>query len=275
MPKIRINDLDHYYEQTGEGEALVFVHGAFADARMWEPQWQHFSSLYRLVRYDLRGHGRTGVSGLEKYSMATFADDLSILLDKLEIDSPFICGLSWGGSIAQAFAVRNPKRPRALILAGSAVAIDLTLLDKLLCNVLVPWWLMSLIIRTMSVKNFMAFSLQLARLIQGKHWLSQDENARKYMEQCMVQMDSGEYLKIWEAIYGFHLHPLEKISCPTLVLNGEFESKNTFQHSKEILRRVHQVEAKIIPGTHHAMNLEEPQVFNKMVEDFLQNSSKY
>jgi pimeloyl-ACP methyl ester carboxylesterase len=272
MPNIRINNLDHYYEQTGEGSALVFIHGAFADSRLWEPQWKYFSSHHRLLRYDLRGHGRTGVSELSHYSMATFADDLAMLLDKLEIDNPIICGLSWGGSIIQVFATRHPKRPRALVLASSAVAIDLTFKDKLLCNVLVPWRLMTLIIRTMNVRNFTAFSLWLARLTQGKHWLSRDENARKYMQQCMFQMESHEYLKIWEAIYGFHLHPLEKISCPTLVLNGEFESHNTFQHSKEILRRIPQAEARIIPGTHHAMSLEEPQVFNKMVEEFLQNS---
>lgn len=76
MPKIRINCLDHYYEQTDEGPSLVFVHGAFVDARIWEPQWKYFSSKYWLLRYDLRGHGRTGASDLYRYSMATFADDL-------------------------------------------------------------------------------------------------------------------------------------------------------------------------------------------------------
>jgi 3-oxoadipate enol-lactonase len=272
MPNIRINNLDHYYEQTGEGPALVLVHGAFADARIWEPQWQYFSSHYRLVRYDLRGHGRTGGSGMEQYSMTTFAEDLASLLDKLEITSPIICGLSWGGSIAQAFTICNPGRLKALILASSSVAIDLTLKDKLLCHVLVPWWVMSLIIREMSVGNFTRFSLWLARLTLGKYWLSRDEDARKYLEQCMVRMDSREYLKIWEAIYGYHVLPLERITCPTLVINGELESQNTFHHAKEIIRRIRQAEAMIIPGASHAMNLEQPQSFNKIVEEFLQRS---
>jgi pimeloyl-ACP methyl ester carboxylesterase len=269
MPSIPINNLDHYYEETGYGPPLVFVHGAFADARIWEPQWKHFSTRYRLVRYDLRGHGRTGASEMAQYSVATYADDLVALLDALEIHSPILCGLSWGGSIVQAFAVRSPGRPKALILAGTAVSIDLTLLDKLLSNVLFPRWMMSLTIRMMSVENFTRFSFRLARLTRGKHWLSRDENAQAYLEQCMLRMDSSEYLKIWNAIYGFHSLPLEKISCPTLVLNGEYEPKNTFRHSDEILRRVPHANSRVIPGASHAMNFEQAETFNNFVYAFL------
>ena len=272
MPKIKINNVDHYYEQIGEGLALVFIHGAFADARIWEPQWKHFSSDYQLLRYDLRGHGRTGASDLDRYSMATFADDLASLLDELEIQSPIICGLSWGGSIAQAFAVQNPGRTRALVLAGSAVAIDLTLMDKILCKVLFPWWVMRLTINTISVENFTRFSFWLASLTLGKQWLSRDKGASEYLKQCMHKMDGSEYLKIWEAIYGFSVLPLERIACPTMVLNGEHESKNTFRHTEEILRCVPQAEAKVIPAAGHGMNLEEPEVFNEFVADFLHRS---
>jgi len=208
MPIICINELDHYYELSGNGLPLLLMHGAFPDSRIWDPQWDQLQTKYRLVRYDLRGHGRTGVSGLVRYSIDTFADDLRALLDGLDIRSALICGLSWGGSIAQAFACRNPERVRALILAGSAVAIDLTLLDKLLCNILFPRWLMLFTIRILSVRNFVRFSLWLGRRTRGKQWLSRQENASEYLEECMPAMDSSEYLKIWGAIYGFHLLPL-------------------------------------------------------------------
>jgi pimeloyl-ACP methyl ester carboxylesterase len=269
MSKILIHGLEHYYEQTGEGPPLVFVHGAFADAHIYEPQWDHFASSYQLLRYDLRGHGRTGVSDLEQYTISTFADDLTCLLDALEIHSPIICGLSWGGSIAQAFAVSHPERLKALVLVGTSVSIDLTLMDKLLCYVLFPRWVMLLTIKAMSVKNFTHFSLWLGRLTRGKHWLSQDDAVREHLEQCMFNMNSSEYLKIWEAIYGFHLLPLERITCPTLVLNGEYESKGTFRHTREILRRIPKAEAKIIPAARHGSNWDNPQVFNQLVEAFL------
>lgn len=269
MPHIRINNLDHYYEQTGQGPALVLIHGAFADARIWDPQWEYFSTKYRVLRYDLRGHGRTGASNLAHYTMATYADDLCALLDALDFRSPILCGLSWGGSIVQAFAIRNPQRPKAIILASAAVSIDLTLLDKLLCYVLFPRWMMSLTIRTMSVEKFTRFSFRLARLTRGKHWLSRDENAQAYLEQCMLRMESSEYLKIWNAMYRFHSVPLNKITCPTLILNGEFEPKNTFRHTKEILRRVPQAISRVVPCASHAMNLDQPETFNKFVDAFL------
>jgi len=269
MPKRQANGLPHYYEQVGEGSSLVFIHGAFADSQIWEPQWHYFSSQYRLIRYDLRGHGKTGTSELDRYSMNTFADDLTSLLDSLEIFSPILCGLSWGGSIAQVFAVRNPKRVKALILAGSNVSIRLTLIDRLLCDVLFPRWAMLFTIRLLSVENFTKFALWLARLTRGKQWLSQDKDTREYLENCMLAMNSNEYMKIWEAIYGFDLLPLEKITCPTLVLNGEYESKNTFRHTKETLRRVPQASARIVPRASHAMNMDNQIAFNMYLEEFL------
>jgi non-heme chloroperoxidase len=271
MTKVKINNFEHYFELAGEGIPVVFIHGAFADARIWDMQWQYFMSKYRVLRYDLRGHGRTGGSDLDQYSMETYADDLEALMTALDIQSPIICGLSWGGSIAQAHTVKHPGQAKALVLAGSAVAIDLTSRDKVLCKVLVPWWVMSLFIKTLSARNFTRFSMLLARLTMGRDWLSHDPAAREYLEQCMVTMDEHEYYKIWQAMYGFHVFQLEKISCPTLILNGEAEPKNTYQHTKEILRRVNTAEAKIIPGVGHAMNLEKPVIFNRYVENFIQD----
>ncbi len=267
MPTIRVNNLDHYYEQTGAGPALVFIHGAFADARIWEPQWECFSSRYRLVRYDLRGHGRTGASGLERYTIATFADDLASLLEELEISSPFICGLSMGGVIAQAFATRHPEHPRALVLASSPVSASLIPIEKLVRYVLFPKWAMQMTMRVLSVEQFTRFSFRLARILWGKHFLS--DVAREYMIRSMLQVDSNEYLKIWASFYSFARFPLEKIACPTLVLNGEYEAKGTYRHTEEFLRRIPQAEARVIPAASHGMSMENPLAFNKFVEEFL------
>ena len=269
MSKICINDLEHYYEQVGEGPPLVFVHGAFADARIWEPQWHYFSARYRVLRYDLRGNGRTGNSNLTHYTISTFVDDLTALLDTLEVKLPVICGLSMGGVIAQAFAVNNPQRPKALILVSASVSASLTLSEKLLRHVLMPKWLVLSTIRMVGVKRFAHFSLWLARRLWGKHWLGQREDIQDYVERCMLQMDNVEFLKIWEAMYGFDLLALARITCPTLVLNGEQESKSALRHTSEILRWIPQANARIVPAASHAMNLENPQAFNQLIEEFL------
>jgi pimeloyl-ACP methyl ester carboxylesterase len=269
MPTILVNDLDHYYEQHGEGPSLVFVHGAFVDSRMWDPQLKHFSTEYRVLRYDLRGHGRTGPSELKKYSIDTFADDLSDLLDALEIENPIVCGLSLGGMAAQAFAVQNPGRLKALVLADTAISVSLTLTDKLQRYVLFPKWAMLLTLKVMSASNFTRFSFWLARVTRSEQWVGRDKVTRNYIERCMVQMNSVEYRKVYEAIYDFKLLPLEKIECPTLVLNGEHESKSVFRHTEEILRLIPQARAKVVLGAGHTSNMENPIVFNDLVDDFL------
>ncbi len=269
MPKIRSNGLDHYYEQAGEGPSLVFIHGAFGDARLWEPQWRHFSPDFRVMRYDLRGHGRTGASDLDRYTMATYADDLVALMISLKIDSAVVCGLSWGGGIAQAFAVRNPDRLNGLVLAGSTVSMSVTLGEKLLRYVLFPRPAMMLMIRMLRVEQFVRFSLLLARLTLGRQWVNRDEHTMDYLRHCMLQIEQNEYLKIWGAIYGFDLQPLERIRCPTLVLNGERDTKMVLRHTREILRRVPQAETHVLPAAYHAMTLEQPEAVNEILERFL------
>jgi 3-oxoadipate enol-lactonase len=269
MPKIRINNLDHYYEQTAGDPPLVLIHGAFADVSMWDPQWQFFANKHQLLRYDLRGHGRTGPSTLQQYTIDTFADDLATLLESLAFHRPVICGQSFGGVVAQALAVHHPGSLRGLILSSSMVAIDLTLMDKLLCNVIFPKWAMLLAIRLLTVKRYVLFSLWLGRLTKGKQFLSNDPARQDYLQQCMLDMESHEYLKIWSALYNFHLLPLERITCPTLVLNGELEPKGMFAHSQTILRLVPQANAEIIPAVHHASNMDNPQAFNRAIQAFL------
>lgn len=201
--------------------------------------------------------------------MATYADDLASILDALEIDSAFVCGLSWGGGIAQTFAVRYPERIKGLVLAGSTVSMSLTFGEKLLRYVLFPRWAMLLTIRMLSVERFVRFSFWLAGLTLGKNWLNKDEHTLEIIRQGMLQINGNEYLKIWDAIYGFDLQQLETIRCPTLVLTGERDTKMVLRHANEIIKRVPGAEKRVLPAAYHAMTLEHPQAFNRAMEKFL------
>ncbi len=269
MPELLINGLNHYYELSREGPALILIHGALGDSRLWEPQWEYFSSKYSVLRYDLRGHGRTGPSNLDRYTMDTYADDLGSLLDALGIASAVICGLSWGGGIAQTFAVRNPERLIGLVLASTTVSMSVTFGEKLRRYVLFPRSAMMLAIRMLSVERFVRFSFWLARHTLGRDWLHKDERTLAYLQQSMLQIKRNEYLKIWDAIYGFDLQPLEKINCPTLVLTGERDAKMVLRHAEELIRRIPSAEYRVLPYAYHAMTLEEPEMFNGLMEDFL------
>ena len=267
------NPLYYDYSGAGKGSTLIFIHGAFADSEMFNPQWDYFVDKYPILRFDLRGHGKTGATQLDPYKMETFMDDLAGLMDDLDIHAAILCGVSWGGSIAQGFAAKYPGRVKGLVLAGSMVSMSLTFWEKIQCYVLVPRWLMQLFIQSMSVKNFINLTFKLSDIFIGKEFLSREGHVSDYLKTTMLQIDSREYKKIWGAIYDFDMFPLERITCPTMILNGEFESKKVKRHSQELLKRIPNSSLKVIPGAQHAINMENSKVFNQMIDDFLRSSN--
>lgn len=269
MSFIFANGINHYYEVKGQGQPIVFIHGAFVDSEMWNPQVEFFCSSYRVLRYDLRGHYRTGESKLSRYRIETFADDLKSILDQLNIDKIILCGLSLGGMIAQSFAVKYTEKLRCLILSDTAVSVRLTLSDKFQRYVLAPKWLMMSIIRWMSVPKFINFSIKLAQWTRSSDWFGKDPTTTEYVRKAMLRIPTSEYLKIYDAIYEFDLLELEKITVPTLILNGEGESKSVFRHTKELLKQIPNSKSKIIAGAGHTSNLENPTEFNQLVSEFL------
>jgi 3-oxoadipate enol-lactonase len=124
MPEIVANGCRLYYELDGPPGAAVLVlsNGIIMSTASWAYQVPAFSRHYRLLRYDCRGQGQSDHPP-GPYTMALHADDLSGLLDALDIDRAHIAGISYGGEVAQAFALNHPGRTRSLILADTVSEI--------------------------------------------------------------------------------------------------------------------------------------------------------
>ncbi len=268
MPKIKTNDIMTYYEIHGERNPLIFIHGGLVTSTMWQSQVDYFSKFYKVITYDIRGHGKTGISSIRKYSIELFADDLKELLEKLNITKPIICGLSLGGMIAQAYATKYPQDLKTLILSDTAISTSLTCWDKLMVYILFPKWIMIPTLRMMGVRNFIKFSFWIAKKTRGKEWIGSNE-IEEYEKNEMLKIDKKEYLKIFSAIYDFKLQDLSKINLPTLVLNGENESKSVHYHAEVMKNIIPNCKSEIIPNAGHTSNLENPEGFNKALEKFL------
>ena len=106
-----------YSEIAGAGHPLLLLHGGWVDSRMWDEQFDRLARDYRVIRYDLRGHGRSAI-GSEPYS---HVDDLDGLLTALGIDTACLLGLSLGGSVATAFAITRPERVDALVMVSTSI----------------------------------------------------------------------------------------------------------------------------------------------------------
>jgi 3-oxoadipate enol-lactonase len=105
-----------YYERRGQGPPLVLIHSGFLDHRMWDPQFENYATHYTVIRYDVRGHGRSSRAD------APYSDvqDLQALLDHLGVRSTFLIGSSNGARIAAGFAAGALDRVGALVLVSGA-----------------------------------------------------------------------------------------------------------------------------------------------------------
>ena len=120
-----VNGTRLYYEMVGSGHPLVLVHGFTLDTRMWDDQFEMFAGRNQVVRYDLRGFGKSALPTTEPYS---HPDDLRALMTHLGIEHAFIIGLSLGGAVAVDFAVTYPPighfRRRQKLRFWSSVCTD-------------------------------------------------------------------------------------------------------------------------------------------------------
>jgi len=107
------------YEVTGDGPAVVLVHGFGLDMRMWEPQVEHLAARYRVIRYDCRGFGASGA--FDPAVPYTHAGDLVALLDHLAIGEAVLAGLSFGGRVVLQTALAAPARVRGLVLLDAVL----------------------------------------------------------------------------------------------------------------------------------------------------------
>lgn len=123
MPFAPIEDGQLYYEEYGEGPALLLVPGLGGVGTYWKPQIEAFSSKFRVIIHDHRGTGRSTRCEID-YSIDQMTDDVLALMDHLELESTHFVGHSTGGAIGQTMAIVSPERLDSLVLYASWTKTD-------------------------------------------------------------------------------------------------------------------------------------------------------
>lgn len=224
-------DISLYYQEQGEGESLLLLHGNGEDGTYFANQLSLFSDRYRVIVVDTRGHGKSP-RGTAPFTMEQFALDLKKLMDKLQIQEAIILGFSDGANIAMKFALNYPDRVKALILNGGNL-------------------------NTKGVKASIQIPIEigyrLARLFAGK-----SQEAKRHMEILGLMVNEPN-------IDPTALHSLQ---MPTLVIAGTRDMIKE-NHTKLIARNIPNARLSIIKGDHFIAQ-KKPQEFNQEVEAFLQ-----
>ncbi|WMJ73012.1 alpha/beta hydrolase [Cytophagaceae bacterium ABcell3] len=260
------------YWVKGHGMPVIFIHGAFVDSSMWDRQVSYFSKNYKVITYDLRGHGKTqGKAG--EYSFDAYVQDLDSLIDKTCAgQKPVICGLSLGGMIAQAYAARYSDKISGLIVADSAVTLTLTWWDRIM-KLLFPEWVMVLSLRMTGVKSFSRLSFFLGKITRGRKWLGK-EHTYKYINKQMLMQEKEAWINTYRVIYAFRKQKLFNISVPTLVIIGEYEPASLYKHAEVLKREIKDCQVQVIYDSGHIPCLDQPDHFNKVVEIFCEKIHK-
>ena len=271
MPRAHVNGVPLYYEVTGEGPPLVLVHGFACGLRMWDPQVKALARAWRVVTYDVRGHGISEApADGAAYSQPISVADLRALLEHLKIRRAAVGGLSMGGNIALHFALTHPEMVTALVVAdtgaGSDDAADWAATVHALAD-------------TLERDGLEAFADEaLASPLFGRY-AAQGPAAERFIRSCLVTHRARglahtgrEVLTRRPSIYS--LAPrLRTLAVPTLLIVGEHDERCV---------KVHRFMADTIPGALHVVipsaghltNLEAPDAFNRAVARFLRATAR-
>ncbi|HKJ59468.1 MAG TPA: alpha/beta hydrolase [Halobacteriales archaeon] len=266
MPTVPTNGIETYYERRGDGPPIVFVHGAVVDHDQWTPQLESLSDEYTLVAYDVRGHGRTGGSTTDPYSIELFAEDLDALLDALDVERPVLCGLSMGGCIAQVYAARHPDRIAGLVLADTFTP-DMTRWDERLQ--------LALLRATVVPARLVGYE----RVERAMVWLNErlrtgvsgDYERIRQLRAAGSRVETDEFAKVVRAVADFSRTSVDysAISVPTLVLYGENDVPFVRRHAVTLGDAIPNATVRTVPRAGHASNLDNPAFFDSVLERFV------
>jgi pimeloyl-ACP methyl ester carboxylesterase len=267
MSKVSVEGGDVWYETRGAGRPMVFLHGAWSNGDAWDPQAERFAEDYRVVRMDVRGHGRSGPTEPRRYSIGLFADDLEALLGHLDLEDPVLCGLSMGNIIVQEYLDRHPTGAAAAVLAGPARSMPPVDLPVTL-EALGPPPGLAATVGVAGPKTTFRTLLRSIRAATGGPWLASSAAVREAAIEAAGEVEPGEFDKIYRALYDYDPPTLSHVETPTLVVYGRGES--------DMVKRQGELVAESVDGTvvavddaAHLVNRDNPAAFNERVKAFL------
>ena len=251
---------DTVYEVAGAGPPVVLVHGLGMTRAMWDGQWPALAGRYRVLRYDLLGHGESD-KPRDGYSLARFADQAARLMDGLGIERAALVGFSLGGMIGRAFALAHPERTAALAILNSAH--DRTAEERAAVLLRVeqaakegPSATVDAALERWFSAGYGAGHREVLARVRG--WiLANDPEVYPLIYRVLAEGDA----ELAQAI--------AQIRCPTLVMTGGEDAGNSPVMARRMAALIPSARAEIVPGLRHMGLYEDPEAFNGPLLDFL------
>jgi pimeloyl-ACP methyl ester carboxylesterase len=257
-----------YYEETGRGRLVILVHEFAGDLRSFEPQLRHFGKRYRVVAFNARGFAPSDVpESVSSYSQARAADDIRSVLDHLGEKQAHVVGLSMGGFATLHFGLRHHDRATSLCIGGCGYGAELDKHDAFRAEADV----IANFVRSSGMPAFAdkyAFGPTRVQyqnkdprgFAEFKQMLSEHSAIGSANTQTGVQKERPSLYSLVEE--------MKQIKVPTLVISGD-EDWPCLLPGILMKQSIPSAAFSIIPNAGHAINIEEPDEYNRIVGEFL------
>ncbi len=268
MPTFSSNGVEIYYQVAGEGYPLVMAHEFAGDITSWEPQVNYFSRRYQVITYSHRGYLPSEVpDDPAAYSQDLQVEDLARLLQHLGIEQAHIGGLSMGGTLTVGFAIAHPEMCRSLVIASAGAGSDSGDRERLVAS----WQSLS---ESMITEGMEKFADGYARGAERLQFLRKDPVGwAKFHAGLAAHSAQGSSLTFRgvqmkrKTIYQLEKE-LQQIRIPTLIMIGD-EDGPCVDPAIFMKRNIPGAGLAVFPQAGHTINLEEPDLYNRTVSDFL------
>ncbi|SNT50937.1 proline-specific peptidase [Bacillus sp. OK838] len=261
MPISQLKEFSIHYLESGEGKALVILHGLGNNSQSWRKQLCQMNEEFRVIAWDAPGYGESSDPKEEFQDFSQFADVLKEFLESLGLQSVYLLGHSMGSAIALDFTSRFPEMVEALIISDAtrgAAGVSQEENKRKLQN------------RLHSINTLNPGELAKKRV---KALMSPNASVElvKEAERIMSQVRPAGYRSVSFSLSNLNqMEILSSISVPTLVMCGELDQVTPVSESRIFHELIPNSEFAIVPNTGHLCYQEDPEVFNEYVTDFLQ-----
>ncbi len=270
VKRVMVNETPLAYIEKGEGEPVVFVHGAISDLRIWLNQVESFSESFRAISYSRRGHWPDqSTDDIPRYTRNGHAKDLAGFLNALDLGKAHLVGHSFGGAVALLTALQNPELVRSLVLAEPSPFVDLfdDSETKLVAKQKLGFEEAYLLAKG---ENPEAAIRQFLKTIVGADVLDQ----LPHVARVSVMDNSPTLAPMLEHYFVSPVVTCEQIRCvtaPTLLISGEFSPTIAVRNNERLHSCLPNSEEVTLHSVSHGLHIENSDGFNDLVLSFLAN----
>jgi pimeloyl-ACP methyl ester carboxylesterase len=257
-----------YFEETGSGRPVILVHEFAGDLRSYEPQVRHFGKRYRTVAFNARGFPPSDVpEHVSSYSEARAADDILAVLDQIGERQAHIVGLSMGGFATLHFGLRHPQRALSLCIGGCGYGAEPDKRETFRAEA-------DVIANMIRTEGMAAFAELYAYGPTRVQYQNKDPRGHAEYKAMLAEHSAVGSANTQQGVQRERpslytlVEQMKRMTVPTLIITGD-EDWPCLHPGILMKQSIQSAALAVIPNSGHAINIEEPEEYNRIVGNFL------